>query len=113
VGCGALAQHYAGISAIPLKAVIGSVGRAGELRPNFTSRVRSRVERARVQSLGAALEEGLPLPAIEVYRLGDRYYVLDGHHRVAAARAMGQVSIDAVVTEMVPTDAGCMARKAA
>ena len=45
------------------------------------------------------MSDGLPLPAIEVYKLGDCYYVLDGHHRVAAARAASQISIDAEVIE--------------
>ena len=35
---GALAQHDAGIRTIPLNAIVGSVGRSHELRPNFTSR---------------------------------------------------------------------------
>jgi hypothetical protein len=37
-----------------------------------------------------------------LYKLGFGYYVLDGHHRVAAARLLGQVEIDANVTEFVP-----------
>lgn len=35
---GALAQHDAGIQAIPLDTIIGSVGRSHELHPDSTSR---------------------------------------------------------------------------
>jgi ParB-like chromosome segregation protein Spo0J len=48
-----------------------------------------------------ALREGRELPPIEVYRLHGHYYVSDGHHRVAAARALGEESIAAYVTEIL------------
>jgi hypothetical protein len=41
------------------------------------------------------------LPPIEVLKFGDRYWVLDGHNRVAAALYNGQAGIDAIVTELV------------
>jgi hypothetical protein len=56
--------------------------------------------RWRFQAIAMALREGRELPPIEVYRLHDRYYVSDGHHRVAAARALGEKSIAAYVTEI-------------
>jgi hypothetical protein len=43
------------------------------------------------------------LPPVELYRLGNIYYVLDGHHRVAAARLNGQLELDAQVVDFVPT----------
>jgi hypothetical protein len=56
--------------------------------------------RWRFQAIATALREGRELPPIEVYRLHGRYYVADGHHRVAAARALGEQSIAAYVTEL-------------
>ena len=38
------------------------------------------------------------MPPVELYRLGNGYYVVDGHHRIAAALAVGQLAIDAHVT---------------
>jgi uncharacterized protein (DUF1015 family) len=35
---------------------------------------------------------------VALVRAGDRYFVLDGHHRISVARAMGQTEIDAEVT---------------
>jgi hypothetical protein len=48
------------------------------------------------------MESGADLPPLELYRLGFGYYVLDGHHRVAAARQLDMIEIDADVTEFVP-----------
>jgi len=57
--------------------------------------------RWRFQAIAMALREGRELPPIEVYRLHGHYYVSDGHHRVAAARALGEKSIAAYVTEIL------------
>jgi ParB-like chromosome segregation protein Spo0J len=51
----------------------------------------------RYRGIEAALRRGLILPPIVAYLLDGDYYVLDGHHRVAAARALGQVFMDAEV----------------
>jgi hypothetical protein len=48
------------------------------------------------------LERGESLPPIELYKLGFGYYVLDGHHRVALAKQMDAIEIDAEVTEFIP-----------
>jgi hypothetical protein len=37
---------------------------------------------------------------VELYRCSGSYYVLDGHHRIAVARALGQRSVSALVTEV-------------
>jgi hypothetical protein len=57
--------------------------------------------RWRFQAIAMALREGRELPPIEVYRLQGRYYVADGHHRVAVARALDEQSISAYVTEIL------------
>jgi hypothetical protein len=56
--------------------------------------------RRRFQAIVIALREGEMLPPIDVYRLHGRYWVSDGHHRVAAARALGETTIAAYVTEI-------------
>jgi hypothetical protein len=56
--------------------------------------------RWRFQAIAMTLREGGELPPIEVYRLHGHYYVSDGHHRVAAALALGEESIAAYVTEI-------------
>jgi len=51
-----------------------------------------------------ALEEGEPLPPIELYKMDDDYYILDGHHRIMAAKRPGQKFFDAHVVEYFPLD---------
>jgi uncharacterized ParB-like nuclease family protein len=40
------------------------------------------------------------LPPIDVYQLEDKYYVIDGHHRVSVARVLGRKRINARITEV-------------
>jgi hypothetical protein len=58
--------------------------------------------RGRWQLLWIARSRGTTLPPISVYRVGDRHYVRDGHHRVSVARALGELTIEAEVVELRP-----------
>ena len=49
------------------------------------------------------------MPPIDVYRIGELYFVKDGHHRVSVARALGHKDIEAYVTE-VQTEVGAGSR---
>ena len=40
------------------------------------------------------------LPPIEVYQIGEAYFVLDGNHRVSVAREMEATHIEAYVTKV-------------
>src|SRR3990172_4104942 len=98
---GAKALLPRGLREIPLDAVVGSVGRYEDFSRLFLPRLESQEGRwARVRM--AAEYQGLP--PIEVYKISDAYFVLDGHHRVSVAREMGAKHIEAYVTE-VPTKA--------
>jgi hypothetical protein len=79
------------------------VGTAGAADGKFDRDFLPTDERSRwrFQALVVALRQGETLPPIEVYRLHGYYYVFDGHHRVAAARALGEESIAAYVTEIL------------
>jgi hypothetical protein len=37
---------------------------------------------------------------VDLYHCGGRYYVLDGHHRIAVARALGERWVWAAITEV-------------
>jgi uncharacterized ParB-like nuclease family protein len=41
------------------------------------------------------------MPPIEVYQVGEAYFVIDGNHRVSAARQEGMKTIAAYVCEFV------------
>jgi nucleotide-binding universal stress UspA family protein len=100
---GVLTQRPLGLRTVALDRIVGSVGRAQELDAAFMS-ARMRKGDKRYRRILKAMERGDILPPVELYKLGYDYYVLDGNHRVAAARALGQRDIDAVVTEFMPTD---------
>jgi ParB-like nuclease domain len=84
---------------IPIRDIVGTAdGAAGKFDRDFLPT--DERSRSRFQGLVTALRQGTTLPPIEVYRLHGHYYVSDGHHRVAAARALGEKSIAAYVTEV-------------
>jgi ParB-like chromosome segregation protein Spo0J len=53
------------------------------------------------------MREGKILPPIKLYKIEDEYYVLDGNHRIAAARQLGRSLIEAKVVEVVPSIHTC------
>ena len=101
---GLLTQRPLGVRTIEVSRIVGSVGRYQELGPDFRPppRRRRRQDEQRFEGIRRALSTGAAMPPIDVYKLGFGYYVLDGHHRVAAALANGQVEIEANVVEYVP-----------
>jgi hypothetical protein len=80
-------------------AVGGARQRGGDFLP--LKAFRSLNWQARWQRLGRAAESLAILPPIDVLKYDDRYWVVDGHNRVAHALYGGQPSIDADVTELV------------
>jgi hypothetical protein len=90
----------AGEQFIPVASIVGSVDGATQLFDRNFRPVSDRA-RARLGSVLVAMREGEPLPPIEVWAWCGDYYVLDGHHRVAAARALGSDYISAHVVEVV------------
>jgi hypothetical protein len=97
---------YQGLQDIPLDRIVGSVGRYREFSRTFLPRTHADWQRwARVK----VLMEGMTgLPPIEVFQVGEIYFVKDGNHRVSVARDMGAKNIHAHVTEVkspVPLDA--------
>jgi hypothetical protein len=96
---GRVEERYVGLVEIPLDSVLGTVDRERgfdrQFRPT-TARVRARWER-----IANAARRGEPLPPISVYRIGEVYFVRDGHHRVSVARALGRDVIEAYVVEVV------------
>lgn len=100
-------RHYLGMRSIPVDRVVGTEGRAGDFDRRFSPRRRQVNERMR--RVSEAFPDGA-FPPIVVYQLGEGYFVIDGHHRVAVARRGGVQYIDAEVTEFrsdwtLPADA--------
>jgi hypothetical protein len=83
---------------VPIDQIVGTA----EPRTCFDRRFRptSEVPRARFEWLAAAVLSGRGMEPVELYHCGGRYYVLDGNHRIAVARALGERSVCANVTEV-------------
>jgi hypothetical protein len=82
--------------AVPVDRIVGSV----EPTRCFDRRFRptSQLPRARFERIAADVYCGRGMDPVDLYQCGDRYYVLDGHHRVAVARALGQRWVLANIT---------------
>jgi uncharacterized protein (TIGR00730 family) len=89
-------QHYAGLQTIPLDKIAGSVGRYQEFNRAFLPRQEYIRERWKRIYEVAHSNEGLP--PIDVYQIGEVYFVRDGHHRVSVLKELGAPSIEATVT---------------
>ncbi len=93
--------HQRGLQHIPLEAIVGSVGRYADFTRDFLPRSGALQERwARVKSKFHNLED---MPPIQVYQVGEVYFVLDGNHRVSIAKEHGATHIRAYVTELEST----------
>ncbi len=84
-------------------AVAGPAQRGRDFLP--LPRFRSANWRARWQRIRGAVDRLELLPPVDLVKYGGRYWVTDGHNRVAAALYSGGVEIDAVVTALVPPGA--------
>ena len=83
---------------IPLQAIVGSVGRYEDFTRTFLPKHDSNAERwARVKT---AVLDMKGWPPIDVYQVGEVYFVIDGNHRVSVARQLGSETITAYVTEI-------------
>ena len=90
-----------GICAVPLNRIIGSVGRYHDFDSRF--RFKPHMPSERLQNIKEALRNGKRLPPVKLYQIKDDYYVVDGNHRVAAAKEFGHELIDAYILEFIPS----------
>lgn len=89
-----------GIRTIPVAAIVGSVGRAADFTRDFLPRRTKDMERWAGVRTAFLDPEGKEIPPIEVYQVGEVYFVLDGNHRVSIARREGIMYIEARVIEI-------------
>lgn len=96
---------YRGLQQVPLSKIVGSEGRYADFDRRFLPRQNQTQQRW--QSVDIAHYADIPLPPVDLYKIGDVYFVKDGNHRVSVARQRDQAEIDAYVTEYmvdVPLD---------
>lgn len=95
---GRVSEQRLGLQVIRLDTIVGSVDRTRDFDRWF--RPKSGRVRERWQRLALAQRRGETIPPIDVYRVGELHFVVDGHHRVSVAHALGLSTIDAHVTEV-------------
>ena len=91
-------QRDIGLQTVPLDRIVGSVGRYRDFDRAFLPTQRQTTERW--INISKARYKDVPLPPVELYKIGEVYFVKDGNHRVSVARDRDQVDIDAYVTEI-------------
>jgi hypothetical protein len=85
-----------GVELIPVKSIVGSVNRTEDYDRQF--RPLNPALRKRWVNIHV-LAETIGWEPITVYKIGDLYFVEDGHHRVSVARHSGWDTIEAQVYE--------------
>jgi uncharacterized ParB-like nuclease family protein len=91
-------RSFGGVQEIPVERIVGSAApdfKSGDFDPGFLP-VNRRM-RERWTRIYQAMVEGDELPPIDVYKVDDNYYVIDGHHRVSVARHLDRPTINARV----------------
>ena len=91
-------QRYRGARTVSVREIVGSAERSGDFDRNF--RPRGQAAARRWKSVARAAFEGKTLPPIQLVQVGGGYFVVDGHHRVSVARALGIEFLDAEVVEV-------------
>lgn len=105
---GGIELPYRELREIPLDAIVGTVSRYNDFsRSLLPLKENDGVRWANVKTANETLEG---LPPIEVYQVGEAYFILDGHHRASVARDLGATTIQAYVrqvrtkVQLSPTD---------
>jgi hypothetical protein len=98
-------QGPAGMQQVLVECIVGTVGRSQDFDKDFNPL--NDATREKWQSIDEAFHNDVGLPAVVLHRVGDHYYVEDGHHRVSVAKHHGVAYIDAEVLEYI-----CMAQDA-
>jgi hypothetical protein len=97
VACQIVARRDAGRRLVPVAQIRGSEGRVDDFDRDFNPL--SDRTRKRWLGIAAARERGKALPPVSLVKVGEVYFVTDGHHRISVASAFGQEEVEARVTE--------------
>jgi hypothetical protein len=88
---------YRGVQTVLVDQIAGSLNRYHEFDRVFLPA--SDKLAPRWQSVNRAFYQEISLPPVVLYKVGQVYFVVDGHHRVSVAREQGQLYIEAEVRE--------------
>jgi nucleotide-binding universal stress UspA family protein len=89
-----------GVHMIPVDAIVGSVGRYADFTRTFLPRhIEDQQRWANVKAISLN-PVSMGLPPIEVYKVSEVYFVMDGNHRVSVARQENWKTIEAHIIEI-------------
>jgi hypothetical protein len=88
---------YRGVKTIRVDQIAGSLNRYHEFDRAFLPKDDQLA--SRWQKVDRAFYQDINLPPVVLYKVGEVYFVVDGHHRVSVAREQGQEFIEADVRE--------------
>jgi hypothetical protein len=88
---------YRGVKTVRVDQIAGSLNRYHEFDRVFLPASDKLADRW--QSVNRAFYQDISLPPVVLYKVGQVYFVVDGHHRVSVAREQGQIYIEAEVRE--------------
>ncbi len=88
---------YRGVKTVRVDQIAGSLNRYHEFDRVFLPASDTLAERW--QRVNRAFYQDISLPPVVLYKVGQVYFVVDGHHRVSVAREQGQLEIEAEVRE--------------
>jgi hypothetical protein len=100
----AASRHPRGVQIVPLDQIVGTARHPSQNTADFLPlpQLRGRNWDSRWQRIQQATANLAILPPVELLKIGDEYWVVDGHNRIAAALQVGAMAVDADVTELLP-----------
>lgn len=90
-----------GKKSVPVDRIVGSVGRYQDFDEQF--HFKEHVPKERLEKIKHLMRTGKTLPPVKLYQIKDDFYVVDGNHRIAAAKEMGHDEILAEIVEFIPS----------
>ena len=94
---------------VPIEQIVGTVEPTRCFDRHF--RPTSEIPRTRFERIATGIRSGHGMDPVDLYRCSGQYYVLDGHHRIAVARAHGERSVWATVTDVRLSHTGTAPRR--
>lgn len=86
---------------VSIEKIVGTVGRYNDFDCEF--RPKRQDDNPRLEGIIQAMQAGKSMPPISLYQIKDDFFVLDGHHRLLAAKELGRDEIHACILELLPS----------
>lgn len=90
---------------VAVRDVVGTLARADDFDRDL--RPTRRHLRERWEAIAALADNGAALPPVSLVRVGQLYFVADGHHRLSVVKARGQLAVDAQVRTLCTIAFAC------